>query len=39
MDKQHMKYTLKDILAIVFFWLLAISALYLVYVKIKIGHY
>ncbi len=39
MDKQHVKYTLKEILTIVFFWLLALSALYIIYIKLKVLHH
>jgi len=36
MRKQHLKYTAKDIITIVFFWLLVISMLYIAYLKIKL---
>jgi hypothetical protein len=36
MKKQNLKYTSKEIVIIVFFWLLAVSAVYLVYLKIKL---
>jgi hypothetical protein len=35
MKKQHLKYNLKEILIIVFFWLFAIAMLYVVYLKFK----
>ena len=36
MEKQQLKYTSKEILIIIFFWLIAISLLYIVYLKIKL---
>jgi len=39
MEKQEEKYTLKDILTLAFFWLLALSALYMIYLKIKLLHH
>lgn len=39
MKKQHLKYKSKDILIIVFFWLVAISVVYLVYLKIKLFYH
>jgi hypothetical protein len=39
MKKQHLKSTLKEVLVIVFFWLLAISLVYIVYLKIKLLHH
>ena len=33
--KQHLRHSLKEILAIVLCWLLALSALYIVFLKIK----
>lgn len=36
MKKQRLKYSLKEILIIAFFWLFAIAMLYLVYLKIKL---
>jgi len=35
MDKHGVKYTLREILTIVFFWLLAIAAVYIIYLKIR----
>lgn len=34
--KQQTKYTIKDIVIIAFFWLVAIALVYLVYLKIKL---
>jgi hypothetical protein len=39
MKKQPLKYTLKEIITIVFFWLLALSMVYIVYLKIKLLHH
>jgi hypothetical protein len=36
MKKQLLKYTFKEILIIIFFWLVAIFLLYIVWLKIKL---
>ncbi len=39
MKRQQLKHKLKETLAIVFLWLLVISILYIIYLKIKLFHY
>jgi hypothetical protein len=36
MEKSQLKYTFKEILIIIFSWLIAISLLYIVWLKIKL---
>jgi len=36
MKKQHLKYSLKEVLIIIFFWLFAIAMVYVLYLKIKL---
>lgn len=36
MKRSHVKYSLRDALIIVFFWLLVAAMVYMVYLKIKI---
>ncbi len=37
-EKQHIKETIKDVVAIAFTWLLVIFILYMLYLKIKLLH-
>jgi len=38
-EKQHIKDTVKDFIAIAFIWLLVIFILYIIYLKIKLLHF
>ena len=39
MKKQYIKQKLKEVFGIVFIWMVAISLVYLVYLKIKLLHH